>query len=81
MPCTQLSRSLLAASAPLHTILGVLFLRDPSLFVVSMSQLELACLLQSNTIQSTGIVLSCHGRSSGDAGEAPRSLPFCFLSC
>lgn len=81
MHCTQLSRSLLAASAPLQTILDILFLRDSSMFIVSLSQLELACFLQSNTIQSTRIVLSCHGWSSGVPGEAPHSLPFCFLSC
>lgn len=61
MYCTQLSRSLVAAGAPLQTILDILFLRDSSMFIVSLSQLELAYLLQSNTIQSTRIVLSCHG--------------------
>lgn len=61
MHCTQFSRSLLAASAPLQTILDILFLRDSSMFRVSLSQLELACFLQSNPIQSTCIVLSCHG--------------------
>lgn len=72
----QLFRDMLSATAPFHIVLDALVFTDFSITIVSLLQLELACFLRNNyTFSLVSRV------KQWNAGEAPSSLPFCFLSC